>query len=157
MTSTTSRPSPSIPQLYAQLERAYAAMQALSKSEESSAENKRWERAVSRCCTLSDKIATAPASNVAEILIKLRVVAFDAGSMNPGGTSGTLADYDRWEPGGLDNGTQYEAIASVRDDLVRMFGRLQEPWTTPGGFQKPLSKPQPHGDHLPTAGLVSGR
>jgi hypothetical protein len=157
MTNITSRPSPSIPDLYGQLERAYAVMQAQSKCQENTPEHKRWQRTVDRVCRLAEKIATAPATNVAEVLIKLRVVAFDAGSVNPGGTDGALADYDRWEPGNLDSGTQMEAIASIRNDLVRMFGHLPEPWNAPGGFQRPLTGVPPHGDRSPTAGLVRPR
>jgi hypothetical protein len=132
-----------VPELYAQLERAYAAMKALDGYPEKTPAWAKWEQAVGRCANLAERIAQTPAGNVAEILIKLRTVAFDIASANPGGNHGTLADFDRWQPRSrFDYGTGPHAIASVRDDLVRLFGALDaRPVSSCAQFQKPLREP----------------
>jgi hypothetical protein len=130
---------PSLPQLYAQLERATSIVRAWPAATDPNASTTAFDRAVDKCCRIAEKIAVAPARNVAEILIKLRVAAWQAAN---GPAAKSLADLDHWYPGEFEKGAEWHTLASVRDDLVRIFGELQEPWSV-GKFQKPLTRRRP--------------
>jgi len=101
----------SIRSLYAKFERAEAAYRAIPDTEE-----KRWERALDKAIRLARQIVRAPATNVAEMLLKIRIAAWDIGDTK----YERLEELDRWKPTRLSRGAQYDALATLRDDLRRL-------------------------------------
>jgi hypothetical protein len=127
--------APSVPELYVQFERAHAAYQAIPSAIGDKLSNPAFDRAVEKCARVADRIAKAPASTVAEILIKLRVAAWSADN----GTGQSLSRLDYWQPRRLNPGAEWATLATVRDDLERMFGALEPDPIGPDGRALPLT------------------
>jgi hypothetical protein len=104
----------SVTDLYKLFEAAHAAYKAIPDSEE--AGKKGWERALNKADCLANLIAKAPAYNVTEMLLKIRVAAWNIGDTK----YKRLEDLDRWKPGLFSNGAEYETLASLRGDLRRL-------------------------------------
>jgi hypothetical protein len=102
----------SITALYAEFERADATCKAIPSEKE-----KEWVRALEIACKLAEKIASLPAANLGEMLLKIRIAAWDCGVPHA-----NLEDLDLWQPSGdsCRNGLEYEVLASLRADLDRL-------------------------------------
>ena len=101
----------SIKSLYTQFEEAEAAYKAVPEAEE-----KRWQRALDKQIRLARQIVRAPAADVAEMLLKVRVAAWDIGDLK----YERLEELDGWKPTRLSRGAEYDALATLREDLKRL-------------------------------------
>jgi hypothetical protein len=100
----------SISNLYADFEKAHAAYQTLPTEPE-----KPFERAVDKCGRIAWRIVKAPANNLDEMLIKIRIAGWAAGAPHK-----RLDQLDRWMPNGACTGEEFAALVSLREDLHRL-------------------------------------
>jgi hypothetical protein len=108
--------------LYREFETAIDAMNAMPPSKE--VHDRPFERAVDKCSRLAELIVRARASNIDEMLLKIRVVGWCA-SARRGAASAVesryLDGYDNWKPDGFwVLGEQFDALVSLRADLRRL-------------------------------------
>jgi hypothetical protein len=103
--------SPSITELYKQFEEADAAYKAIPDTDE-----KRWQRAMDRASKIGHRIIAAPASDINEMLLKIRLTAWFGGYKR----YAKLEDLDRWRPGFGHREIEHETLAALRDDLQRL-------------------------------------
>jgi hypothetical protein len=107
----------SVSDLYKAFAEAVAALALVTDQDQ-----RRWERAVDVCGKLAQRIAAAPAADVDEMLLKIRVAGWALGRPHK-----RLEDLDRWEPAQPPRGAcGYEeqiTLASIREDLRRMQAR----------------------------------
>lgn len=99
----------SITTLYQDFERAVAFYNAMPKDKD----GPKFDRAVDRAARIAEKIAVQPAASVAEMLLKIRVAAWDIGDMR----YEHLEDLDGWKPTRFSPGLEHQVLASLRADL----------------------------------------
>ena len=97
--------------LYTEFEKAHTAYRAIPDAEE-----KRWERALAKVCRLAAKIVRTPALDITEMLLKIRVAAWEIGDTR----YEQLEELDSWKPTRYSREGEYHALASLRDDLQAM-------------------------------------
>ena len=111
----------SITELYREFEAGMASIDALSKlpTPEGAASNPTYEVAVRSCIEMAWRIVRASAGSIDEMLIKIKVAAWCIDAKD-------LADLDHWTPG-EEEGEEVYALASLRDDLLRLQDKLSNP------------------------------
>jgi hypothetical protein len=92
---------------------------------EGGAAQKEFERLLEKCSRIARRLVRTPAADIDEILLRLRVTAWDIGHFR----YARLEDLDRWRPDRFSKGIEYEALAATRDDLVRLRAALEPPCT----------------------------
>jgi hypothetical protein len=105
----------SITDLYAQFVRAHDAHRAVEACPEGGAEQKEFERLLKRCCGIAERLMKAPATSIDEMLLRLRVCAWDGAEMK----YTRLEELDRWRPTTSD-GAEYQVLFAIRCDLLRL-------------------------------------
>jgi hypothetical protein len=113
----------SISGLYRDFEQLWAASQAIPDTTD--AERQRWECVMAKCSRIASQIVKASASNIDEMLIKIRVAAWDIGdawekSDLSHKSQKHLEELDRWTPSQQLKGAEYHALVSLRGDLHRL-------------------------------------
>ncbi|MBX9841081.1 MAG: hypothetical protein K2Z80_04650 [Xanthobacteraceae bacterium] len=102
--------------LYKRFEAAKLACDKTPATEKGSVRaNPKWERANDKAYDIAGEIVMAPARDVEEMLLKIRVVGFTIGVPHK-----RLDDLDHWQPGRTANGEEYDALVSLREDLKRL-------------------------------------
>ena len=111
----------SITDLYRDFEAGMASIDALSKlpTPEGATSNPTYEGAVSGCIDMARCIVRASAGSIDEMLIKIKVAAWCVDAKD-------LAELDHWTPG-EEEGEEVYALASLRDDLLRLQDKLFHP------------------------------
>lgn len=114
MRKTVERPN--VTRLYGKFERAFAVMTAQKTS--SPAAEKAFERKVRNCSNLAWAITKAPAANIAEMLLKIKIAGWAIGVPH----KNKLDNLDNWQAGGMmAPGEECYTLTSLRDDL-RLLG-----------------------------------
>jgi hypothetical protein len=79
-----------------------------------SAEDKeKFERGLDEAAAIAERIVRLPAADINDMLVKIRMVAWDRGERFT-----SLAELDLWEP--EDEGLEFDALVSLRDDLRQL-------------------------------------
>jgi hypothetical protein len=118
----------SITELYREFEAGMASIDALSKlpTPEGTTSNPTYEGAVRSCIEMAWRIVRASAGGIDEMLIKIKVAAWCIDAKD-------LAELDHWTPG-EEEGEEVYALASLRDDLLRLQDKLSYPAPSFGGL-----------------------
>jgi hypothetical protein len=107
-------PKKSIPQLFAEFERAVVAMDAVPVAKSVPFKGtKEFNRAVDACVRLAKRIVVLPAADVGEMLIKIKVAGW-SGEARP------LDQLENWKPTRFARGEVFDCLVSLRADLRRM-------------------------------------
>jgi hypothetical protein len=104
---------PAITDLYKKFEKTYARFQAIARAEGSGEISKAGDRALDRCGSIARQIASAPARDIDELLLKLRATIWDVDSR-------PLDQIDNWKPAPYELGAEYGFLSSLRRDLLRL-------------------------------------
>lgn len=104
----------SITVLYKDFEKAHAAAQAIPSPKPPSISSKEFDRATVKCGRIAERIVTAHANNIDEMLLKIRVAGWCAGAP----FTHKLERLSDWKPDGkLLRGEEFDTLVSLRDDL----------------------------------------
>jgi hypothetical protein len=125
------KPRRTITQLYADFEKAVAAMEATPSTSGNKLSNPAFDRATDKCANIGQTIMTTPANSIDEMLLRIRVVGWSTGIPH----NGSLANLDHWDPAARGNSEEFQALASLRAELRLLkanpaaFGRIDTPIT----------------------------
>ena len=101
-------PKKSIPQLFAEFERAVVAMDAVPVAKSVPFKGtKEFNRAVDACVRLAKRIVVLPAADVGEMLIKIKVAGW-SGEARP------LDQLENWKPTRFARGEVFDCLVSLR-------------------------------------------
>jgi hypothetical protein len=103
-----------ITKLYQRFENAHDTMRAIPSKDQ-----KAFDRAVSKCSDIARQVVNAPARDIEEMLLKIRVTRWTMDCP----TYETLEDLDHLPLSAWAAREQSEALFSLREDLLRFQGR----------------------------------
>jgi hypothetical protein len=95
--------------LYKEFEQAVTSYLAIPSAED----KEKFERGLDEAAAIAERIVRRPAADINDMLVKIRMVAWDRGERFT-----SLAELDLWEPEA--EGLEFDALVSLRDDLRQL-------------------------------------
>ena len=129
LTTGPGRTSGPVADLYKQFEAAFAAMLAVPPAKHPS-DTKACDQATDACSRIARRLCIAPATNIPEMLLKIKVAGWSVGKR------GDLVDLDDWEPNG-GAGEELNCLVSLREDLRLLADKIA---AEPIASDKPSSR-----------------